>query len=68
MSVSALFVSGTLDVSADAADTITVRANVGGQVEVLDASGLLPLTPVVDASSVTAILVTGSDSPNIIDL
>src|SRR3989442_15879187 len=68
LSVSALFVSGTLDVSADAADTIIVRANAGGQVEVLDQNGLLPLGPVGDGSSGAGVLVTGSGSANGVDL
>ncbi len=58
----------TLDIAADGPDTIIVRANVSGQLEVLDQNGLLPNTPAVDASEVTAILITGSDSDNVIDL
>src|SRR5262245_26220407 len=45
LSVSALFASGTLDIVADGADTVIVRANAGGQVEVLDQNGLLATAP-----------------------
>ncbi len=58
----------TLDIVADGPDTIIVRANVSGQVEVLDQNGRLPIAPSVDASAVTAILIAGSDSANVVDL
>ena len=67
LSVSALFIAGTLEITADGADSITVRANAG-QVEVLDQNGLLPIAPAVNASDVLALVITGSDSENVVDL
>ena len=69
LSVSALLINGTLSVAASGADNITVRANsTTGKVEVLNNSTLVGTVPNVNASALTGLVVTGSDSPNAIDL
>ena len=70
LSVSALLINGTLNIAASGADNITVRANsTTGKVEVLGNNNVLVgSTPSVNASSLTGLVVTGSDSNNVIDL
>ena len=66
--VSALLIGTELNVFTDAADSIAVRANPGGQVEILANGAVLLTAPTPAASTVTAIVVTGSDANNVIDL
>ena len=68
LTVTVLLVGNTLDILADGTDTVIVRANAGGQVEVLDQSGLLASAPAVNAVDVQALVITGSDSDNVVDL
>ena len=70
LSVSALLINGTLNVTASGADNITVRANsTTGKVEVLGNNNVLVgSTPSVNASALTGLVVAGSDSSNVIDL
>ncbi|MCX7421931.1 MAG: hypothetical protein NT013_20625 [Planctomycetia bacterium] len=69
LSASVLLINGTLNVSASGADNITVRANsTTGKVEVVNNNVLVGTVPNVNASALTGLVVTGSDSPNAIDL
>ena len=70
LSVSALLINGTLNVTASGADNITVRANsTTGRLEILGNNNVLVgSTPNVSASALTGLVVTGSDSNNVIDL
>src|SRR5436190_1318216 len=67
LTVSALLIGSELNVFTDAADSVAVRANVGGQVEILANGAVLTTAPTPNASAVTAIVVTGSDANNVID-
>ncbi|MCX7421933.1 MAG: hypothetical protein NT013_20635, partial [Planctomycetia bacterium] len=69
LSVSALLINGTLNVSATGVDSITVRANAtSGRVEVLDQNGLISGSPNVLASAIQKVVVNGSDSNNVINV
>lgn len=69
LSVSALLINGTLNVSATGVDSITVRANAtSGRVEVLDQNGLIAGSPNVLASAIQKVVVNGSDSNNVINV
>ena len=66
--VSALLIGTELNITAGGTDSVTVRANVSGFVEVLDQNGVLTTMPSVSASAVQALTVTGGDHANVIDL
>ena len=68
LSVSALLIGSSLEIVATGADNVTVRANASNQVEVLDQNGLLVSLPVLQASAVQSLTITGGDSANVIDL
>lgn len=69
LSVSALLINGTLNVSATGVDSVTVRANAtSGRVEVLDQNGLITGSPNVLASAIQKLVVNGSDSNNSINV
>src|SRR5712691_1776807 len=68
LSVAALFVGGELFVSSDGGDSITVRQNASGSVEILANGTILGTAPNVLTSAVTSIVVKGGDDANTIDL
>ena len=68
LTVSALMIGSELNVFTDAADSIAIRANAGGLVEILENGAVLATAPTPNAATVTAIVVTGSDADNAIDL
>ena len=68
LSVSAVFAANALTVTSTAADTIIVRANAGGQVEVRDQNDAEILVAAVIAADVHTLVVNGSASANVIDL
>ena len=68
LTVSALLIGSSLEIVATGADNVTVRANASNQVEVLDQNGLLVSLPVLQASAVQSLTITGGDSANVIDL
>ena len=66
--VSALLIGTELNVTAEGSDSVTVRANAGGFVEVLDQNGLLTTMPSVSAAAIQALTITGGDNANVIDV
>ncbi|MFM9962324.1 MAG: beta strand repeat-containing protein, partial [Planctomycetaceae bacterium] len=66
--VSAVLIGAELNVFAEADDSIVVRANVGGQVEILGNGVVLNAAPTVNAAVIEKLVVTGSDGVNAIDL
>lgn len=68
LTVSALMIGSELNVFTDGADSIAIRANAGGLVEILANGAVLTTAPTPAASAVTAIVVTGSDADNVLDL
>ncbi|MFM9962008.1 MAG: hypothetical protein ACKV2Q_12370 [Planctomycetaceae bacterium] len=66
--VSAVLIGAELNVFAEADDSVVVRANVGGQVEILGNGVVLNAAPTVNAAVIEKLVVTGSDGVNAIDL
>ena len=64
LSVAALFVGGELFVSSDGGDSIAIRQNTLGRVEILANGAVLGTAPNQLTSAVTSIVVKGGDSEN----
>ncbi len=68
LTVTGVLIGTELDLFIDGSDSVTVRANSAGRVEVLGNGVVLGSVPSIAANTLTGLLVQGSDTDNVIDV